>query len=120
MFNSSVVSSTDDVARESRWMTPTEAAVFLGVTVSTLATWRCRRKGPPWRRIARSCYYVLSECVAWRDAVAHVGGQTTDFVSSASQDDPGAAPGGGNKSLISVRARVAASSEEAGTRGRAK
>lgn len=119
MSNSSVVSITD-VGRESRWMTPTEAAHFLGVTVSTLATWRCRRKGPPWRTISRSCYYILSECVAWRDAVAEVGGQTADVVSSASQDDPGAAPGGGNKSLISARARVAASSEEAGVRGRSK
>lgn len=63
---------TDD----SRWLTPREAATLLCCAVSSLATWRCRGKGPPYRIVGRSCFYVAAECIAWRNEKARAYGLT--------------------------------------------
>jgi|LFEF01.1.fsa_nt_gb hypothetical protein len=38
---------------EDRWLTSKEAAIYLGVTVATLAKWRQQGAGPPWASALR-------------------------------------------------------------------
>lgn len=43
-------------------VTPSQAASYLGVTVGTLATWRCTKRYPlPWVRIGRKVMYRASD-----------------------------------------------------------
>ncbi|MDK8670271.1 helix-turn-helix domain-containing protein [Corynebacterium sp. MSK195] len=44
---------------------PTELAEQIGVTESTLATWRCRNKGPRFVRIAGRIHYMRADVEAW-------------------------------------------------------
>ena len=49
-----------------RLLTPDEAAEFLGVTESTLATWRStRRYNLPWVRVGRRIRYRLGDLTVW-------------------------------------------------------
>ena len=44
----------------------TQAAIFLGLKPNTLATWRLRRCGPPYRKMgARLVRYDRAELLAW-------------------------------------------------------
>lgn len=43
----------------------TEAAAFVGVSLSTLAHWAMIGRGPIFRRIGRSCYYHIADLKAW-------------------------------------------------------
>lgn len=46
-----------------------DAAIFLGVSVKTLQTWRSRRTGPPYVRLARKCVrYRKEDMKAFVDA----------------------------------------------------
>lgn len=51
-----------------------DAAVFIGVSQKTLQTWRSRRMGPPYIRIARKCIrYRETDLKAFVDArVVHL------------------------------------------------
>lgn len=42
-----------------------EAAEHLGVTVQTLATWRWKKLGPPYRKVGRGVRYDLTEVDQW-------------------------------------------------------
>lgn len=48
-------------------ITTERAAEVCGLTVSTLITFRCRGKGPPYFRLGRAIRYRLSEVEAFRD-----------------------------------------------------
>lgn len=56
------------VVSESGLMCPKQAAVFLRVSVSTLATWRVRRAGPPFVRVGRSIRYDAHALNKWVEA----------------------------------------------------
>ena len=50
------------------WLTPAEAAVYLGISTGTLARWRCMRNGtgPRWHTPAvRMVRYTTSDLDAW-------------------------------------------------------
>lgn len=50
-------------------MTEKDAAVFIGVSVKTLQTWRSRRVGPAYIRIAPKCIrYREADLVAFVDS----------------------------------------------------
>lgn len=44
---------------------PVEVAEVIGVTVGTLAAWRCRNKGPKFVRIAGRIRYPKTEVQEW-------------------------------------------------------
>jgi hypothetical protein len=45
---------------------PKEAAKYIRVSLSTLAKWRMRKKGPPYHRCGtRLIYYIVREVDAW-------------------------------------------------------
>jgi len=47
-------------------LTPAQTAKLLGVTVATLATWRCTRRYPlPWVRVGRSIKYRQEDVAAF-------------------------------------------------------
>lgn len=46
---------------------PDELATELGVTKSTLATWRSRGKGPEFKRIAGRIHYMRDDVEQWID-----------------------------------------------------
>ena len=47
-----------DSSRSPKLLTPGETAEILGVTIGTLATWRCTRRYPlPWVKIGRRVMY---------------------------------------------------------------
>jgi predicted DNA-binding transcriptional regulator AlpA len=50
-----------------RWLRPRAAAAFLGVAVATLADWRCKGQGPPFKRLGRAVVYDLAEINAWME-----------------------------------------------------
>lgn len=50
-------------------LTPTEAAEYLGVKPSSLATWRCtRRHRIPFLKIGRLIYYRRRDLDRWLDS----------------------------------------------------
>jgi len=49
-----------------------EAAMVIGVKPPTLAAWRHFDKGPPYRKIGRSCFYQPKEIDRWLDQQAIV------------------------------------------------
>lgn len=42
-----------------------EAARFLAIAPQTLATWRCRERGPAYYKIGRMAYYRVADLKAW-------------------------------------------------------
>ncbi|WP_408053264.1 helix-turn-helix transcriptional regulator [Streptomyces sp. CMC78] len=46
-------------------MTPGEAAEYMGLSVSTLANWRCRNEGPPFVKAGRAVRYRLADLDRW-------------------------------------------------------
>jgi len=58
--------STDQKPR--LWGTA-EVSAYLGVSVNTLYQWRCRRHGPPGRRVGRCLRYRSADVVAWFEAL---------------------------------------------------
>lgn len=51
---------------ESQYMTPPQAAEYLGVGVSTLAKWRLRGVGPQYRALSTKIIrYVRTDLDAW-------------------------------------------------------
>jgi Helix-turn-helix domain len=44
------------------------AAEMLGVQVSTLAAWRCRKKGPPYLKVGKGVRYRVADLNAWIEA----------------------------------------------------
>jgi len=49
-------------------LSETEAAGLLGLTVKTLATWRSKGLGPPYRKIGRRVEYTDTDFDEWRQA----------------------------------------------------
>lgn len=45
----------------SGWLTPQQAAEWTGFAESTLATWRSRGGGPPFRKVGRMIRYSTEE-----------------------------------------------------------
>lgn len=56
------------------WLTPKEAAAFLGFTPKTLANWRSARIGPAYSVIGARVRYRYSALVAFQDAAPCQGG----------------------------------------------
>lgn len=50
------------------WMTPPEAAQYLGVSVATLARWRAEGFGPRWFSAGRGRRYRAQELDDWLEA----------------------------------------------------
>jgi hypothetical protein len=48
-----------------------DAARHINVTKSTLATWRCQRKGPRFFKLGRGCWYRATDLDAWIAKQAH-------------------------------------------------
>ena len=46
---------------------PAEVVGRIGVSLSTLATWRSSGAGPPYRKIGRKVTYPEAELQAWMD-----------------------------------------------------
>lgn len=46
-------------------MDPRAAASYLGVSVATLADWRCRGVGPKWLKVGRLARYRMSDLQLW-------------------------------------------------------
>ncbi|WP_448147376.1 helix-turn-helix transcriptional regulator [Labrys miyagiensis] len=42
-----------------------DAALYLHVARSTLATWRCVKRGPRFLKLGRGCWYRVSDLDAW-------------------------------------------------------
>lgn len=55
---------------EERFFSEREAAVFLGVSVRSLQSWRQHGCGPRFRRHGRSIRYALSDLLAWSESTA--------------------------------------------------
>ena len=53
-----------------------QAAVAIGVKPPTLAMWRHKDKGPPYRKIGRSAFYRRSDIEQWLDAQCVIPGLT--------------------------------------------
>lgn len=52
-------------------LAPKQAAAVIGITARTLAEWRKRRIGPPWRqRETRRIYYMRSDIEDWESGHA--------------------------------------------------
>jgi predicted DNA-binding transcriptional regulator AlpA len=51
-----------------------QAAVVIGVKPPTLAMWRHKDKGPPYRKIGRSAFYRRSDIEQWLDAQCVIPG----------------------------------------------
>jgi len=60
------------------FITPARVTEMLpGVTVQTLAMWRYRHTGPPYRKLGAKVVYALDELEEWVQAGAH-GGEFDD------------------------------------------
>ena len=46
-------------------MTAQETAKLLRTTTNTLATWRCRKTGPPYCKVKSTILYDLEELNVW-------------------------------------------------------
>ena len=53
-------------------LTENEVATLTGLSRGTLRTWRCRRKGPPYRKLGTRCLYDAAELAVWIAAQPHV------------------------------------------------
>lgn len=51
-----------------RYLTPSEAASFLGITRRAIEYRRHRGGGPPVTRLGRICRYKLSALLAWAES----------------------------------------------------
>jgi predicted DNA-binding transcriptional regulator AlpA len=68
-----------------RWLRPRHAAAFLGVAVATLADWRYKGNGPPFKRLGRAVVYDLAEINAWME-------QQPSFTSTTAVPEAAPAP----------------------------
>lgn len=57
------------------WLTPQEAAAFLGFSIKTLANWRSAGTGPAYQSVNGRVRYRYSALVAFQDATPSVGGR---------------------------------------------
>jgi hypothetical protein len=62
---------------EDTWLTRPELAAREKLPVATLAQWASLRKGPRYRRFGRHVRYALSDVIAWENAQAAGGGDTS-------------------------------------------
>lgn len=53
------------MAHDDRFLTPREAAEFLGFSTSTISKLRCRGDGPAYHRVHRRIRYRHADLVAW-------------------------------------------------------
>lgn len=61
-----VAQEADDGALD-EVLTPEEVARLLKIPERTLADWRYRREGPPFRKVGRHVRYLGTEVRAWLD-----------------------------------------------------
>src|SRR5215472_14819535 len=52
-------------------LSPEELAQGLELSKTTLATWRCKRVGPPFVKIGRKIWYPKDRVLAWMEANLH-------------------------------------------------
>lgn len=50
------------------YLSPRATAELIDSSVSTLAKWRLRGEGPPYRKIGRKILYCNEEVIAWIDS----------------------------------------------------
>lgn len=64
------MAQVDQDVAEDRLLTPSQAAEFLHVPVSTLAAWRSKTSGagPAYRKHGRRVAYLLSDLISWSNA----------------------------------------------------
>ena len=57
------IGSTTNIGRieDGLYYDPSEVANILGVTTSTLATWRCKKRGPSFAKLGRTIVYRGSD-----------------------------------------------------------
>ena len=84
---------------------PVEVVGRLGVSLSTLATWRSSGVGPPYRKIGRKVTYPESELRAWMDRQI-VRTERAPTVGPRSSGGPGPNRGGPSKSRPSRFGRL--------------
>ncbi len=54
-----------DITRHGPLLTPEETAKRIGAKASTLATWRCNRKGPPYLKLNNRVRYPQELVDEW-------------------------------------------------------
>jgi hypothetical protein len=57
-----------DTVALSPWLLPASAAIYLGVTVPTLATWRCKGKGPDFSKAGALVRYHKATLDNWLES----------------------------------------------------
>ena len=50
-------------------LSPKEAAIFLGKSITTLQEWRNQKTGPPYIREVGRIYYLMRDLDRWRLAI---------------------------------------------------
>lgn len=55
------------------YLTSGEAANYLGVSMATLRQWRCRSKGPKWRKLVGIVQYRVADLIKWEAAMERRG-----------------------------------------------
>jgi predicted DNA-binding transcriptional regulator AlpA len=62
-----------DTNQTKRNLTQAEAADLLGISGTTLAIWRCQRRGPAYIKLGSSVRYRLDDLIDWlnRNRVEH-------------------------------------------------
>lgn len=59
--------SAFQTTQEKSQLTNKEAAAYLGLSEATLNVWRCRRKGPAYRKVGRKIFYPLTALNSFLD-----------------------------------------------------
>lgn len=59
------VQITDGVRNKLGLLTEDELAHALGVTPTTMATWRAAKRGPPVVKLGKSIFFLLDDVKAW-------------------------------------------------------
>jgi predicted site-specific integrase-resolvase len=57
--------------RSRDWMTPKQAAFYLGVSPFTMALWRKSNKAPSWHRMHGRIRYTRADLDQWINATRH-------------------------------------------------
>lgn len=57
----------DETRQKLGLLTPDELGVTLGVTTTTLQTWRCEGKGPRYIKLGKSVFYRFGDVQDWID-----------------------------------------------------
>jgi predicted DNA-binding transcriptional regulator AlpA len=67
MASLAVAETGGQLAPVKRLLRTREAAEFLGVRASTMAEWRLRGMGPPFKKLGRAVAYTIEDLNRWVD-----------------------------------------------------